>query len=94
VCVCVVCTCMCACVCAYIYVYVCVCVIINVMQWRTGSINLYDWNAYMDKHIVEAEMGDQDRCGQAAGEAWFQQCKWLNSRGRRTVPSVRPGAGK
>jgi hypothetical protein len=53
-----------------------------------GSIRLYDWNAFMDKHIVEAEMSDQGGTRRArAGDAWFQQCQWLSSRGQRVVPS-------
>ena len=44
----------------------------------------------MDKHIVESELAeegdevDRSRCG---GDAWYEQCKMLNSRGKERVPS-------
>jgi len=74
--------------------------------WK-GSVNLYDWNAFMDKHIVEAEMGEGPRGhgGEGGGSssrrhsssgaaAWFEQPggKWLASRGPRVEP--RPGVGR
>jgi hypothetical protein len=56
-----------------------------------GSVNLYDWNAFMDKYIVETEMGETERKAHhtlGSDDVWFKQCKWLSSRGQRSVPAA------
>ena len=74
--------------------------VIHVWCGGAGSLNLYDWNAFMDKHIVEAELSDQQQQQQQGGsrrgqggDAWFQQCKWLTSRGQGTGHSRHGAAG-